>query len=190
MQVTAKLNNLRISPRKARIVANFIKGLDISEALNQLDAIIRKSNPLIKKLLMSAVNNAENDFGLDRDNLYVFAAIVGAGASMKRWRPRAFGRASKILKRTSQIEIILEERVEGKGRKTKEEIEKNKQRRIEEKKKQDKQIEKERKDEASEPKETEATTKTGEKMKETLKAKKTKENKGGLASRIFRRKSM
>jgi large subunit ribosomal protein L22 len=191
MQVSAKLKNLRTSPRKVRLVANFIKGLDVAEALNQLETQIKKSNPVMKKLLESAINNAENNFGLDKDNLYVYSAKVGAGATLKRWMPRAFGRASTILKRTSQIEIILEERVEGKGRKTKEEMEKEKQKRLDAQKKQDKEAKKEQEEKEEVLKnEGETAVKNTEKIKETGKIKKGGETKGGLASRIFRRKSM
>jgi len=191
MQVSAKLKNLRTSPRKVRLVANFIKGLDVAEALSQLEIQIKKSNPIMKKLLESAISNAENNFGLDKDNLYVYSAKVGAGATLKRWMPRAFGRASTILKRTSQIEIILEERVEGKGRKTKEEMEKEKQKRMEARKKEDKEAKKEQAEKEEVLKnEGDATVKNTEKIKESGKIKKGGETKGGLASRIFRRKSM
>jgi large subunit ribosomal protein L22 len=185
MQVSAKLKNLRTSPRKVRLVANFIKGLDVLEALFQLENQVKKSNPIMKKLLESAISNAENNFGLDKSNLYVFSAKVGAGPTLKRWMPRAFGRASTILKRTSWIEIILEERVEGKGRKSKEEMEKEKQKRLEEKKKQ----EKEARAEQEEVSKKEEEKNIG-KEKDSVRAKKGGENKGGLASRIFRRKSM
>lgn len=185
MKVSAELKNLRTSPRKVRLVANFIKGLDVAEALYQLESNVRKSSPILKKLLESAISNAENNFGLDKDNLYVYSAQVGAGASLKRWMPRAFGRASTILKRTSQIELVLEERVEGKGRKTKEEMEKEKQKRMEAKKQEAKEAKKE-----DQKEEKEATTKNVEKIKETDKVKKAGEAKGGFASRIFRRKSM
>ncbi len=191
MQVSAKLKNLRTSPRKVRLVANFIKGMDVSEALYQLDAQVKKSNPVMKKLLESAINNAENNFGLDRDNLYVYSAKVGAGATLKRWMPRAFGRASTILKRTSWIEIILEERVEGKGRKTKEEMEKEKQKRLEAKKKQEKEAEKKQEDKDMILKsEDDVLTKGTEKKKEPGKIKQSSETKSSLTSRIFRRKSM
>ncbi len=191
MQVSAKLKNLRTSPRKVRLVANFIKGLDVAEALYQLEAKVKKSNPTVKKLLESAISNAENNFGLDKDNLYVYSAKVGAGATLKRWMPRAFGRASTILKRTSWVEIILEERVEGKGRKTKEEMEKERQKRLEAKKKQEKEAKKEQseKEEASK-KEGTVVEKNIDKSKEIGKVKKGGETKGSLASRIFRRKSM
>ena len=135
MRVSAKLKNLRIAPRKVRLVSNLIKGLDVAPALNQLDIHVKRSNPYFEKLLLSAVSNGENNFGLDKNNLYIFDIIVDAGPTLKRWMPKAYGRAGQILKRTSKIEIILEERVEGKGRKSKEELEKEKKKRIEEKRK-------------------------------------------------------
>lgn len=188
MQVTVKLKNLRISPRKVRLVATFIKGLDVKEAICQMENSVKKSNPIMKKLLEGAISDAENNFGLSKDNLYVYSVEICAGATLKRWMPRAFGRASAILKRTSQIKLVLEERVEGKGRKTKEEMEKEKQKRMEEKNKQEKAAKKEKEEEKKE--ETETAVKSTEKAKESGKVKKGGEVKGGLASRIFRRKSM
>ncbi len=117
MQVSAKLNNFRKSPRKVRLVAGLLKGLSAQDAKNQLKFIVKGSTPNFEKLLKSAISNAENNFGLDKDNLFVKDVVVNEGAKLKRWLPRAYGRASLILKRTSNIEIILEEKVEGKGRK-------------------------------------------------------------------------
>ncbi|OGI31345.1 MAG: 50S ribosomal protein L22, partial [Candidatus Moranbacteria bacterium RIFOXYB12_FULL_35_8] len=119
MKVNAKLKNLRVAPRKSKIVADLIKGLDVLDALDQLEIHIKRTSPHVKKLLLSAIANAENNFGLDKNNLYVCEAKIGAGPTLKRWMPKAFGRAGEILKRTSNIEIILEERVEGKNRKSK-----------------------------------------------------------------------
>ena len=179
MKVNAKLNNLRIAPRKSKLVADLIKGLDVSEALNQLEAHVKRTSPHMKKLLLSAIANAENNFGLDKDNLYVYEARIGAGPTMKRWMPKAFGRAGEILKRTSKIEIILEERVEGKNRKTKEEMEAEMKKR-----------EKERKKEEKEQKETqEKSSKDSDKKGGEERAKKETPNKG-WAKKIFQRKSM
>jgi len=189
MKVSAKLNNLRIAPRKIRLVTNLTKSLDVKDALDQLDAAIKKGSLPIKKLLESAVSNAENNFGLDRDNLYVLNAIVGAGPTLKRWMPKAFGRAGEIMKRTSSIELILEERVEGKGRKSKEQLEKEKQARVEEKKTAEK--ERQKNEERVDKKEDEGLQiKAAEKGKGSEKAKKTTEKKSGWGSKIFRRKSM
>jgi len=181
MRVSAKLKNLRIAPRKVRLVSNLIKGLDVAPALNQLDIHVKRSNPYFEKLLLSAVSNGENNFGLDKNNLYIFDIIVDAGPTLKRWMPKAYGRAGQILKRTSKIEIILEERVEGKGRKSKEELEKEKKKRIEEKRKIEKAAAKESDDAEKEEKENTKketqTVKTTE-NKEVKKAENRRSKKG------------
>jgi len=117
MEVKAQLNNYRRSPRKVRLVAKLLKGVDVQEAENQLRFTVKGSAPDIEKLLRSALANAENNFGLEKDNLFIKEIKVNEGAKLKRWLPRAYGRASLILKRTSHIELILAEKVEGKGRK-------------------------------------------------------------------------
>ena len=73
----------------------------MSEALVQLKNTIKRSNPRLEKLLNSAVANAENNFGLDKNNLYIYNIQIGEGPTLKRWMPRAHGRATTILKRTS-----------------------------------------------------------------------------------------
>ncbi len=117
MQVKSQLNNLRKSPRKVRLIAKMLCGMDVKEAENQLKFLVKGSVPSFEKLLKSAVSNAENNFGLNKNNLYIKNIIVDEGVKMKRWLPRAYGRASLILKRTSHVEMILAEKVEGKGRK-------------------------------------------------------------------------
>ncbi|NTV41301.1 MAG: 50S ribosomal protein L22 [Candidatus Moranbacteria bacterium] len=124
MKVTASLKNLRMSPRKVRLVTRSIVGMNCSQALIQLRNLVKKTSSPMEKLLQSAMANAENNFGLDKDNLFVSNIQVGGGPSLKRWLPRAQGRATLILKRTSQIDLELEERVEGKNRKSKEQMEK------------------------------------------------------------------
>lgn len=202
MKVSAKLTNLRIAPRKVRLVSNLIKNLNVADAVNQLDIHVKRSNPYFKKLLLSAASNGENDFGLDKNNLYIFDIIVDAGPTLKRWMPKAYGRAGQILKRTSQIEIILEERIEGKGRKSKEELEKEKKKRMEEKRKNEKIIAKEAEDNRKESADNVARGAAGgekeaaKKEAQIIKTKEIKnslaggEKKGGLVSKIFRRKSM
>lgn len=197
MRVNAKLTNLRIAPRKTKLVADLIRGLDVDDAISQLEAEIKRSGLPMKRLLESAVANAENNFGLDRNNLYIFDVVIGAGPSYKRWMPRAHGRASQILKRTSKINLILEERIEGKGRKTKEQMEKERKQRMEAKKKAEKerQAESERKE-----KEEKTEKKKDEKTKQKTEIEKPakggsapsgkKETKKTWASKIFRRKSM
>ena len=111
MQVTAHLRKLRIAPRKVRLVADLLKGMDIREAEAQL-AHLRKGAVLpIRKLLHSAIANAEHNAKLDRANLFVRQVLVNQGATLKRSQPRAFGRATPIRKRTSHITIVLDERV-------------------------------------------------------------------------------
>lgn len=190
MQVSAKLNNLRIAPRKTRLVANLIKGLDTEDALRQLDVVVKGGSLPFKKLLLSAVANAENNFGLDKNNLYVFNAIVGDGPVLKRWRPRAFGRAGRILKRTSKMEIILEERIEGKGRKTKEQMEKERKEREEKKRKEIKQLQKEQEEREKEEGAVKKKEKEVEKQEKEVPKTQAPKSGGNWKNKIFRRKSM
>jgi len=113
MQVTAQLKNLRIAPRKVRLVSNLIKGLDVTAAKSQLDHLVKRSAKPISKLLDSAVANAANNFGLIRENLFIKDVIVNEGIKLKRFRPKGFGTVSPIQKKTSSIKVILEERVPG-----------------------------------------------------------------------------
>lgn len=110
MKVEASLHNYRRSASKARLSVQLIKGQDVGVALMRLETVSRKDNEVLKKLLLSAVANAENNFGLDKNDLFVDAVKVGEGQTMKRWMPRAYGRAGKILKRTCNITVILEQR--------------------------------------------------------------------------------
>jgi len=114
MKVKAKLNNLRISPRKVRLVIDLIRGLDVSDAKLQLNFLVKRSSRPILKLLDSVIANAKNNFELDESNLYISEIFASEGPTLKRIRPRAMGRAFHIMKRTSHITIILEERVESK----------------------------------------------------------------------------
>lgn len=190
MQVSAKLNNLRISSRKSALVAGLIKGLDVEDALSQLEVTIKGSSPHFKKLLQSAIANGRNNFGIDPDNMYIFDVIVGAGPSLKRWMPKAYGRAGRILKRTSNITLVIEERIEGKGRKTKEQLEKEKKERAAEKRKiEQAKTKKEEKEEKEIIKKSDKNVLRGVPGVEIEKVKK-EEIKRSWASRIFRRKSM
>ncbi len=116
MKVHATLNNLRIAPRKVRLVTHALVGVDTREALIQLKKMVKKSSNPIFTLLSSAVANATNNFGLASDNLYIQAIRVGDGLRLERWLPRAFGRATPLIRRGSNVTIILEERIEGKDR--------------------------------------------------------------------------
>jgi large subunit ribosomal protein L22 len=110
MEVKAKISGLRIAPKKVRLVCDVIRGLDVQEAQSQLQFIVKKSALPILKLLNSALANAENNFKIKKDNLYIKKIFADEGPKLKRWRPRAFGRAAPILKRSSHITIILEEK--------------------------------------------------------------------------------
>ena len=113
MQVSAKLNNLKIAPRKVRLVAHVIKGMSADAALTELSKQVKRSSEPMSKLLRSAIANAEHNFGLDSSNLFVSSVLVGDGKRLKRWQPRAFGRANQILHRLSNITLVVEERIEG-----------------------------------------------------------------------------
>jgi len=109
-EITAKLNNYRASPRKTRIVAGLIKGKNARDAIVQLDFLAKKSASPIAKLLKSAISNAKNDFKTaDEKNLTVKTITVNAGTVLKRSRPRSRGMANQILKRTSNITVVLSE---------------------------------------------------------------------------------
>lgn len=117
MQVVAKLNNLKIAPRKVRLVSDVISGMPVNDALIELSKQVKRSSEPMEKLLRSAIANAEHNFGLDPGNLYVFSSVVGEGQRLKRWQPRAFGRANPIIRRLSKVTLVLEETVEGLNRK-------------------------------------------------------------------------
>lgn len=114
MQVKASLNNLRMASRKVRLVANLVKGMEAKEAKKQLQFINKKAAAIVLKLLNSGLNNAKHNFNLNEDNFFIARLDVGAGPSLKRWLPRAMGRATPILKRTCNINLILEEKTPSK----------------------------------------------------------------------------
>lgn len=109
MESKAKLSHLRISPRKVRLVADMIRGLSVDKALNQLKFSNKKAAHPLTKLINSSVANAEHNQELKKDNLFIKEIRVDDGPSLKRWRPRAFGRAAGIQKRTSHINLVLAE---------------------------------------------------------------------------------
>lgn len=113
MEATAKLNYLRIAPRKTRLVADVIRGLTVVQAEQQLKFLAKRGAQPIEKLLKSAVANAENNDKMVKDNLYISEIIVDEGPTLKRWRARARGSAAEILKRTSHISLTLKEIKEG-----------------------------------------------------------------------------
>lgn len=107
--VKAKLKHLRISPRKVRLVAGLVRGLPADKALIQLQFSRKRAADSVLKLLNSAIANAENNFQLAKENLYVSEIKVDEGPTLKRWIPRAMGRATSIFKRTSHITLVLNE---------------------------------------------------------------------------------
>ena len=110
MEASAKLSSARLSPRKTRLVADMVRGKKIQDALNILRFSPQPSAKLISKLLSSAVANAEQKGASDVDRLFVKTIFVDGGAVLKRFVPRAMGRASKIRKPTSHISVVLAEK--------------------------------------------------------------------------------
>ena len=110
MEAKAMARTVRIAPRKARLVIDLIRGKQVGEAYAILKHTPKAASPIVEKVLKSAIANAENNFNLDRDNLYVSEAYANEGPTLKRWRPRSQGRAFSILKRSSHIGIVVAER--------------------------------------------------------------------------------
>jgi large subunit ribosomal protein L22 len=109
MRAEAKLKYARVSAQKARLVADLIRGREVEEALNTLAFSTKKGAVIIKKVLESAIANAEHNEGADIDELKVASIEVDEGPTMKRIRPRAKGRANRIMKRTSHIRLTVAE---------------------------------------------------------------------------------
>ncbi len=114
MQATARARDLRISPRKMRLVVDLIRGRKVEDALTILQTTGKKAAPLVEKILRSAVANALHVVGDDEtgpavsvDDLVVRTAFVDGGAFLKRFRPRPMGRANRIRKRTSHVTIVV-----------------------------------------------------------------------------------
>ena len=109
-QAKAILRYARISPRKVNIVNDLIRNKDVATARAILMNTPKAASELLIKLLDSAVANAENNFGLDTDKLYIAEIYANAGPTLKRIRPRAQGRAFRIMKRTSHVTIVVKEK--------------------------------------------------------------------------------
>lgn len=105
METSARLKGARISAQKARLVADQVRGLGVDQALNMLIFSEKKAAHLVKKVLESAIANAENNEGANIDELIVSEIFVDEGMTMKRIRPRAKGRADRILKRSCHITV-------------------------------------------------------------------------------------
>ena len=107
---SAKLSYARVSVQKACYVLDVIRGKDVQTALGILTYNPRYASSVLKKLLESAIANAENNFNMDRNSLYVSQCYVTPGPILKRIRPSAHGRAFRVLKRTSHITIVVKEK--------------------------------------------------------------------------------
>jgi len=164
-EVKAQLNGLRIAPRKVRAVTNLLKGKNVVYALNQMEFYMKKPVLPLIKLLNSAIANAENNFNMVKENLYIKSFIVDEGIKLKRFMPKAQGRAGEIQKKTSKVRLILDERDPGLKRKASE--------------KKSKEVQPQRSSEV-EPrvKKPEVETELGKKRE------------GSIAKRLFRRKQV
>ena len=109
MESRAVARYIRISPRKVRLIMDEIRGRRIEEALNQLSFAPQKGAFILKKLINSAVANAEQNYEMDVDKLYIKRIYADEGPTLKRFRPRAMGRATRIRKRTSHLTVVLDE---------------------------------------------------------------------------------
>lgn len=127
MKVTAKAKYVHIAPRKVQLVTDAISGMDVIEAENQLKYFTKRAKVPVLKLLKSAVANAENNFNMIKDNLYISEIRVTEGPTFMRYRARAFGRSAPIRKRTSHITVVLDEKVKGLKKKPEKKITKEKE---------------------------------------------------------------
>ncbi len=105
----ATLKQYRQSPRKVRLVADYIRGKKVAKALSELDFLNKRAATVVKKLLSSAVAGAKNDFNIEKEDLLVKEVTVNKGPTLHRSRPRARGRATPINKRTSHVTVVLEQ---------------------------------------------------------------------------------
>ncbi|WP_424769158.1 50S ribosomal protein L22 [Paenibacillus sp. sgz302251] len=109
-EAKAHVKFIRIAPRKAQLVADLIRGKQVGEAIAILRHTPKSASPIMEKLLNSAIANAEHNYQLDVNKLFISQAFVNQGPTMKRFRPRAMGRASRINKRTSHITLVVSEK--------------------------------------------------------------------------------
>lgn len=109
-QVKAQLNGLRMSPRKVRLLVGLVKRRTVTAAIDQLQHMTKRASSPLVKLIESAAANATNNFKLDRDHLFIRDMWVDEGVKLRRFRPKGFGRASPIEKKTSRVNVVLEDR--------------------------------------------------------------------------------
>ena len=110
MEAKAQAKMVRISSRKVQLVIDLIRGKNVGEALAILQLTPKAASPMVEKLLRSAIANAEHNYNMDTENLYVKEVFVNEGPTLKRIRPRAKGSATQILKRTSHTTIVVAEK--------------------------------------------------------------------------------
>lgn len=170
MEIKAKLQYLRIAPRKVRLVADSIRRKTVQESRNILNFSVKGAARPLMKLLNSAVANAKNNSSIEEENLYIAKITVDEGPKIKRWQPRSRGQAFEIQRKTSHVSLILKE------------IEKSKAKKLKKKETRPKSS-----------KQTREIEKSEEKIKEKIKFRPTKEFKKPertkIASRVFRRKA-
>ena len=99
-----------MSPRKARLVADMVRGCNVSMALQQLKYTAKRAAPVLAKVIASAAANADNEQGIDTEQLYIKKVTVDGGPTLKRYRPAPMGRAQRIRRRTCHIRVVLDER--------------------------------------------------------------------------------
>lgn len=109
METKAVAKYIRITPQKARLIADIVRGMDANTAITTLKFMPKKGAKIIKKVIESAVANADQTSTIDVDTLYIKTIHIDGGPMLKRFRPRAMGRATRILKRTSHITVVVDE---------------------------------------------------------------------------------
>ena len=119
MEIKVKAKHIKMSPRKVRLVIDVARGKTVDMAIGQLKFVKKLAVKPVVKLIGSAIATAEHNFEIQKDNLYIKEIRVDEGPTLKRWMPRAFGRATPIRKRTSHISLVLSEIKEGQGKKVK-----------------------------------------------------------------------
>lgn len=112
-QALAKVKDIRIAPRKVRVVVDLIRGKDVEDALALLSFLPKRAAEVVGKVVKSAAANAEHNYDLNRDRLYVAQAYVDVGPTLKRYQPRQRGQAFSIKKRSSHITVVVREREGG-----------------------------------------------------------------------------
>ena len=132
MEVKAKARYIRMSPRKIRLVVDVVRGMPVTQALTQLKFMKKHAALPVSKLIDSAIANAENNFKLKRDSLFVKTIVADGGPTLHRWTPKAHGRATPIRKRTTHITVVLDELEKKETKVTEKKVDKEKK--VEEKK--------------------------------------------------------